>query len=107
MEIAILAERLGLDVEDILELLELYIENVASDLSELDTALKAGDAAEAHKRSHSIKGASGNLGLNDLYEIACKIDNKARLNEIQGLDLMVQNFKEKYDGLVDEFKNIA
>jgi len=107
VEIAILAEKLGLDVEDIVELLELYIENVASDLSELDTALKAGDAAEVHKRSHSIKGASGNLGLNDLYEIACEIDNKARLNEIQGLDFMVQNFKEKYDGLVDEFKNIA
>ncbi|MCD6295756.1 MAG: Hpt domain-containing protein [Deltaproteobacteria bacterium] len=104
MEIKNLADNLGLDVEDVNELLELYIETTSADLNELKAALDAGNAEEAHQKSHSIKGSSGNLGLNELYEAAKEIDDRARANSLNGLDAMVQTFQEKYEKLVQGFR---
>ena len=104
MEIQNLADNLGLDVEDVNELLELYIETTSADLNELKAAVNAGNAEEVHQKSHSIKGSSGNLGLNELYEAAKEIDDRARANSLDGLDLLVQAFDEKYEKFVHEVR---
>ena len=103
MELEKLAEKLGLDVEDIRELLELYVETTYSDLAQLKEAIKAKDAQLAHAKAHSIKGASGNLGLDEMYELAKEIDNQARANSLDRLDDMVQVLQEKFNSLVKEF----
>ena len=102
MEIQELADNLGLDLEEYIEILELYVESTSSDLNELKTALAAGDAEKVHSRSHSIKGASGNLGLQELYEQAKKIDDRARENLMEELEPMVRDFTKKYDKLVEK-----
>ena len=104
MEIQSLADNLGLDVEDLNELFELYIETTSTDLNQLKDALNAGDAEGAHKMAHSIKGSSGNLGLNELYEAAKEIDDRARANSLDGLDVMVQAFDKKYEKFVQEVR---
>jgi len=102
MEVTNLAENLGLDVEDFNELFELYVETTSSDLEELKAAIDAGDAEKAHAKAHSIKGSSGNLGFNELYESAKAIDDRARVNSLDGLEALVQEFSEKYEKLVEE-----
>jgi len=102
MEVKNLAENLGLDTEEFNEIFEIYMESTASDLEELKDALQAGDAEKAHQKAHSIKGASGNLGLNELFELAKEIDDSARANSLDGLETLVQVFCEKYEGLVEE-----
>ena len=102
MEIQESADNLGLDLEEYMEILELYVESTSSDLKELKTALAAGDGEKVHSRSHSIKGASGNLGLQELYEQAKKIDDLARENLLEGLEPMVGDFTEKYDKLIEK-----
>ena len=104
MELIKLAERLGLDVEDIRELIELYVETTTSDLAELKGAIEAKDAELAHAKAHSIKGASGNLGLDELYNPAKEIDDHARVNSLDGLGDMVQILEEKFNSLVEEFE---
>ena len=104
MEIDKLAERLGLDVEDIIELLELYMETTTSDLAQLKGAIEVKDAQLAHAKAHSIKGASGNLGLDEIYELAKEIDDIARVNALDGLKDMVQILEEKFNSLVEEFE---
>lgn len=101
MEIQNLAENVGLDVEDYNELFELYMQTTSSDLEQLKSALDVGDAEKAHERAHSIKGASGNLGLTELYEAARAIDDRAISNSIDGLEEMVQEFSEKYKKVVE------
>ena len=104
MEFEKLAKRLGLDVEDIKELLELYVETTTSDLAELKGAIKAKDAELAHAKAHSIKGASGNLGLDEMYELAKEIDNLARVNSLDGVKDMVQVLQEKFNSIVKDFE---
>ena len=105
MELEKLAERLGLDVEDIRELLELYVETTTSDLAELKEAIEAKDTQLVHAKAHSIKGASGNLGLDEMYNPAKEIDDLARVNSLDGLENMVQALQEKFNSLVEEFEN--
>ena len=100
MKVKALAENLGLEEEKFAELFGLYKETTSSDLKELKFAISVGDAEKAH----SIKGASGNLGLDELYETAKVIDDRARVNSLDGLEKMFQEFWESYEKLVKELE---
>ena len=107
MEAKKLAENLGLEEEEFTELFSLYKETTSSDLKELKFAIRAGDAEKAHEKAHSIKGASGNLGLDELYETAKAIDDRARVNSFDGLENMFQEFWEIYEKLVRELEKAS
>ena len=100
-----IAKNLDLDIEDVKELLELYVETTTSDLKELKIALKEKKIEEVHKRSHSIKGSSGNLGIMEIYDIIKKIDDIACKNKFDGLDAMVEELSIKFNQLVAEIKS--
>ena len=104
MTIDKLAENLGLEAEEFYEILQLYVETTSSDLKELKSALIAGDGENVHQKAHSIKGASGNIGLTELYELAKAIDDRARDNSMNGLGNLVQDFTVKYEKLAEEFE---
>ena len=104
MDIKKFAANLELDLKDFGEIFEIYIETTFSDLQELKAALRDGDAQRAHEKAHSIKGSSGNLGLDELYELAKQIDDRARVNSLNGLEDLVRDFDERYDRLVEDFK---
>ena len=73
MEINKLAENIGLEVEEFNEIFEVYMESTTDDFEELIAAINSGDAEKAHEKTHSIKGASGNLGLDELFEMSKEI----------------------------------
>ena len=77
MDIRQLAENLGLEEEEYLELIGLFIETGVSDLNKLQAAIKEGSAEKAGNAAHSLKGAAMNLGLTELSEIAKEIEEKA------------------------------
>ena len=104
MEAKKLAENLGLEEEEFTEIFGLYKETTSSDLKELKFAISVGDAEKAHEKAHSIKGASGNLGLNKLYETAKAIDDRAMKNSLDGLENMFHEFWESYEKLVKELE---
>ena len=104
MDIEDMAENLGLEVEDVNELLELYDDRTSSDLKTLKISLDAGDAQRIHETAHSIKGSSGNIGLNDLYDLAREIDDRARVNNLNGLEVLIQDLSAKFRKLVREIK---
>ena len=68
MRFSELVERLGLERDEFLELAELFVETGSSDLSRLKSAVEDEDTQEVIKIAHSIKGASGNLGLMEIYK---------------------------------------
>ena len=105
MVIGELAEKIGLQVEEFKEIFEIYLETTASSLKELDDALTVGDAAKVHQKAHSLKGSSANLHLNQLFELAEEIDNHASKNILNGVETLVQEFREKYEKLVEDFED--
>ena len=102
IDIQKLADQLGLDVEDYTELIDLYIETTKADFEGLKTALAARDAKEVHRKSHSIKGSSGNMGLMELYETAKEINDNARADNLEGLEDLVLSFSDQFQELAQE-----
>ena len=90
-----LAEDLGLEEEEYLELIELFLESGTSDLNQLQAAIEEGDAEKAARAAHSLKGASGNLGLIELYEVAKTIEADARNNCMKEMAEPVQVLEKK------------
>ena len=104
MEVAKIAENLGLDIECVFELLKLYIATTSEDLENAQTAIRKFNAEQVHFSMHSIKGASGNMGFTELFEIAKEIDDRAMLNSLDGIDPLVRNFRTKYEQLITVFE---
>jgi HPt (histidine-containing phosphotransfer) domain-containing protein len=96
-----LAENLGLEEDEYMELIELFIETGISDLEKLNSAIDEGNGEEAANAAHSIKGAAGNLGLVDLSETAKEIEEKARNNRLEEIAESAQALKGKLEEIAE------
>jgi len=105
MDFEILAQRLGLDVEEYKELIELFIETGGNDLKELEDALMNNDALTVVERSHSLKGASGNLGLTEIYEVAKEIENRSRDNNLEEIENSVKAIKQYFKNIITVYES--
>lgn len=101
MDIRQLAENLGLEEEEYLELIELFIETGMSDLNKLQSAIEEGSAEKAVNAAHSLKGAAMNLGLTELSEIAKEIEEKAGNDRLETSGEPARLLQEKLDIIVD------
>ena len=99
MDIKVLAEDLGLDEDEYLELVDLLVDTGMVDLSNMESAIKAGDADAAARAAHSIKGASGNLGIMDIYELAKAVEAKLRNNNLTAIEGELKEIREKLETL--------
>lgn len=71
------------ELEDIMEddfgiLIETYLADAADKITQLDTALKADDASALREISHSLKGASCNIGALPLSHLFEKLEDLAK-----------------------------
>ncbi len=99
-----LAENLGLEEDEFLELVELFLETGLSDLSNLKDAIDAKNGPQVVETAHSIKGAAGNLGFMEIFEVVKDVEMKARANSLDGASEAVGNIQEKFDLLRENFK---
>lgn len=99
MDIKTLADDLGLDEDEYLELVDLLVDTGMADLSNMESAVKAGDADTAARAAHSIKGASGNLGIMDVYELAKAIEAELRNNNLTAIEGQLKEIREKLETL--------
>lgn len=96
-----LAEVLGIEEDEYIELVELYVQTGFNDLNKLRAAIKLGDKEKTINAAHSLKGASGNLGLMEFYEAAKEIEMKARDNRLEGINESIEALNEKFGMLSD------
>ena len=101
MDINKLAENLGLEEDEYLELIDLFIETGKVDVEKLQSAIKEGNPDEAANALHSLKGAAGNLGLMDIYDLAKNNEATARNNSLDGLNESVQKLKDNLNSLTN------
>ena len=90
-----LAERLGLEEREVLELVELFVEKSTSDLGKLRSAIERADIGQVVETSHSIKGAAGNLGFMEIYDIAKGIEMDARQDIMESAPRAVELIREE------------
>jgi len=89
-----LAENSGLEKDEFLELVGLFVETGFSDLRKLQSAIDEENSEEVVKAAHSIKGAAGSLGFREIYEVVKGIEMKARHNSLDGAGEAVRSLKE-------------
>jgi len=104
MNVKELSENLGLEEDEFLDLVELFVETSASNLTDLAKALETGNAEEVVKASHSLKGAAGNLGFQEIYERAKFIETNARQEILEGSKEAVTSLREKLTLIEEDLK---
>lgn len=86
-----LAAEQGLDREDVIELLEDFLEYTETeDLVGLQDAFARNEFDAVRERAHSIKGAALNLKLTDVADCARKIEVACDAGTLDGIGDLVQ-----------------
>lgn len=63
----------------------------------LETALAEGDAQEAHRQAHSLKGVAGNLSFDALYHEAAVISDALREGDVETATAHLPIARRAYD----------
>jgi len=99
MNIKELSENLGLEEDEYMEMLDLFLTSGGADLSRIEQALKEANARLVHEAAHSLKGSAGSLSIDNIFELARDIDDKSRQGILTGLDELAQKLRRAYDEL--------
>lgn len=74
--------------------------------NDLKMALDAGNAEDAFRAAHTMKGICLNLGFDKLYEVSAALTEQLRGREIAGSEAMYQQVVEQYDRLIAALKAV-
>lgn len=88
-----LASRLGIDEEDFKELVELFVTTTFSDIDKIKKAVSDNNPADAAAASHSIKGAAGNLGFDDIFSLARDMEMQARKGSLDNFSANIHDLE--------------
>jgi histidine phosphotransfer protein HptB len=80
-----LLEMVGGDPDFVDELVDTFLEDAPTQLAELRRAILAGDAAEAVRPAHTIKGNAASIGARAVETIGRSMEEQARTGDIDGI----------------------
>ena len=81
------------------KLLNQYLATLPQDVARLNESIVQEDFATAAKTAHSIKGASGNLRITKIFQLAGDLE--------QILKNMQEGSREKADALLEELEQLV
>ncbi len=99
MDFAEMGARLGLEKDEFMELVLIFISSAEEDLCKFRNALGQNNARAVAEASHSLKGSSGNLGFAEISKIAAMVENKAREGELEELEPMAASIEKEIENL--------
>lgn len=94
MDFKSLGDNLGLEEDEFLEIVELFIDTANKDFEKINNAVKDTDSKLLAESSHSLKGAAGNLGFKDISKNAEYIEKVARSGKIDGFDVQLSDIQK-------------
>lgn len=94
-----LASRLGIDEEDMKELVELFITTTLSDIEKIRKGISDNNPVDAAAASHSIKGAAGNLGFDDIFCLARDMEMQAKKGSLDNFNVYTHDIEDRVNAL--------
>lgn len=85
------------DTEFLKELIEMFNGDCPEKLNGISEAIKGKDFNTLDETAHALKGASGNLGLTSVYELAMKLENMGKTKAIEGAEKTFDALKEELE----------
>lgn len=73
-----LINKLGFDEEDLIMLFDVFIKSSNDNIEKLRIAIETADYKTIYICSHSLKGSSGNMMIDEVYKITSKIEAASR-----------------------------
>jgi two-component system, sensor histidine kinase and response regulator len=102
---------LGGDAELLEEVVQVFLQTIPELLSQLNNAVRSGDAKEIAAAAHSIKGAAANIGAEVVSETARKLELMGKAETIADAAKEIESLTGELDALVsfarDKFASCA
>jgi len=103
MDFEEMGARLGLEKEEFMELVDIFVASAGEDIQKLNDALVLNDSKAASEAAHSLKGSSGNLGFTAIADLASRIEHNARKSDLKDLDslsVLISSEMEKIKAVI-------
>lgn len=95
MDFTEMGARLGLEKEEFIELVEIFVTSADEDIQKLRDAFAENNIDAVKEAAHSLKGSSGNMGFQDISDSAARIEQNARKGNIEGIEAALSFFEEE------------
>lgn len=106
MDVKQVATQLGLEEDDIYDVLALFVQTAPSDLMKMTSGFNRKDAVPVGEAAHSLKGSAGTLGFMDISNHAQQIMKLSREKNMIDLSLAVPPFLNQMKALLLELKEV-
>ncbi len=93
MDFKHLASNIGIDEEDYMELVELFITTTLSDLEKIKQGFLENCPEDAAAAAHSIKGAAGNMGFEYMFTLAQTMEVAAKSGSLEKFDTYIRDLE--------------
>ena len=95
-----IAEKYGLDPEDVQELYEAAQESFTEGLHELVGAVEASDFEQIKRGAHTFKGTLANMGLTELSAVALEMEQAAAEKNLGRVGQSLERLQEELGPLL-------
>jgi HPt (histidine-containing phosphotransfer) domain-containing protein len=92
-------ERLGGDTELLNEVLAIFLDECQEMMTNVRTAVEAGDAHRVERAAHSIKGALLNISAEAAADRALSLEQVGRSGELESCSRMLIDLEDQVDQL--------
>lgn len=90
----------------LVEVLQLFLDEVPKKLQTMQSAVQAGDAALVARAAHSLRGSAGNIGAVSLLDASRRIENLATANDLEKVQPLVGQLTDEYHRVELEIKQL-
>lgn len=88
-------------------LVETYLQDARLRLQLIHQAFQANDNNGGRQAAHSLKGASANLGANDLSALCEKLEHAAKTGEIHGCEALIAAIETEFSVVDVELRKLV
>ena len=89
-----MVDMLGVDPEDIMEVAEMFYDEIDDELASIRSAYEEGDIETLSRLAHGLKGSSANMGFESISELAKKLEIEAKAGAVISFDAQLQLIAE-------------
>jgi CheY-like chemotaxis protein/HPt (histidine-containing phosphotransfer) domain-containing protein len=79
-----------------------FVNDIPGKITLLKEAIFARDSKNVTFHAHSMKGASGNIGANQLYRLAAEMENAGKTGNLTGMTRLLKEFEAQFEVAVKE-----
>lgn len=96
-------KRVGSKKHRLVQLVQLFVDDMPARVQELNSALGSGDADSVAMLAHSCKGVSANLSLDYFAEVAAEMEDQAKLGKLDQCTTLLNRFNSRFDTAIERF----